>query len=175
MKTRNLAMIVISLSLVLILAGCTTGKTLTVTLPPVNFPGATITLPGGVTTVPAVTVTLPGTTKTIPATTVTVAPITTVQEADIQPAGLLLPSTPSDIVTHANITESLRGECLSCHDESGYYAYPTAPFWEGDTHSSIHYPLGYYVVAGSDQDHTGRGEGPSGTEECFTCHKVRNT
>ena len=160
MKNRHLSLLLVTLLLLLAGASCA-GATVTVTrpavtMPPVTMPGATVTLPGGVTTLPPVTVTLPGRTTTIAGGTITLAPITTALPPETVVTGLLLPATPSEITSHASIVFSLKGECLSCHGSNNYYEYPTAPFWDGGKQLSYKYPLGYYVVAGSIQDHTGR-------------------
>jgi hypothetical protein len=168
---RSLFLIVPTVLLTLLVAGC--GKTTTPPGSTVTLPATTVIIPGSTTTLPAVTVTLPGKITTIAATTVVIPEKTiTVPEATVVPQPIpddgFLPTTPNVITTHKGLMDSLKGLCLTCHGaDNPYNQFPMAPEWDGAFHGSSTHVNYYLVLAGSLQDHTGRG-----AAECLTCHTV---
>lgn len=167
MKARSLLALLVLLTVsALVIGGCGTTTTTTVT----QFapsPTTTVTVPGSVTTVPATTVVLPGGTTTIPATTITVPPLT-IPPSPPQATGEFLPSNPPALSSHmADVVTVLIGQCLQCHGPTLYLQFPMAPSWDGSDHGSQINIGVYSVIAGSIQDHTGRT-----ADVCLTCHAV---
>lgn len=158
MKTKSMSVLLVLLSTVaLIVAGCSSTKT--------------VTQPGITTTIPATTIKLPATTVFIPQTVVVVPPVTLTPQPPPPTTIGFLSTTPITIGAYSNMVHfvnALIGQCLACHGPGLLLQAPFPPTWDGGQFGSPVNPGVYIVVPGSIQDHT-----PYTAAQCITCHTIQ--